>query len=60
MWICIYTPLPGLFLATLTGRTLCPMGSLSRHKRCLSDAFGSGQGNVKAFNTPSIRQTLVY
>ena len=40
--------------------TLCPMGS-----RCpglnadFSDAFGSDQGSIKAFNTPSIRQTQI-
>ena len=56
----LYTPPPGSVPGDADRATLCPMGS-----RCpglnadFSDAFGSGQGSIKAFNTPSIRQTQI-
>lgn len=56
----LYTPPPGSVPGDADRATLCPMGS-----RCpglnadFSDAFGSDQGSIKAFNTPSIRQTQI-
>lgn len=55
-----YTPPPGSVSGDVDRATLCPMGS-----RCpglnvaFLDAFGGDQGSIKAFNTPSIRQTQI-
>ena len=46
-------------MRTLASQPAAPWEPLPLPGRCLSDAFGSGQGNVNVFNILSIRQTQI-
>ena len=46
-------------MRTLASQPAAPWDPLPLPCRCLSDAFGSGQGNVNVFNILSIRQTQI-